>query len=193
MKSKIQEYKKNILVRVHKNLFLSAIVFIFSMNIEAQNTNTQTETKTTISTKKDAKGLHKTVKSEVTKEIQNIELENAKKNTSNIPMKDSPVMVTKTTTITNPDGSTRTVDTDRSAYYESEGNKYKLALDASGYVMTFGDSKPVLLRKTSTNSYIYRSESKTAIGYFDTNGDLIVEVYDDKSDKVTLEKYKAVK
>ena len=43
------------------------------------------------------------------------------------------------------------------------------------------------------NSYIYRTESKTAIGYFDTNGDLIVEVYDDKSDRVTLEKYKAVK
>ncbi len=193
MKSMIQEYKKNNLVRVYKTLFLSAIAFIFSLNIEAQNTNTQTETKTTISTKKDAKGLHKTVKSEVTKEVQNIELENAKKNTTNIPMKDSPVMVTKTTTITNPDGSTRTVDIDRSAFYESEGNKYKLALDASGYVMTFGDSKPVLLRKTSTNSYIYRSESKTAIGYFDTNGDLVVEVYDDKSDKVTLEKYKAVK
>jgi hypothetical protein len=193
MKLKIQEYQKNNLVRVRKTLFLSAIAFIFSTNIEAQNTNTQTETKTTISTKKDAKGLHKTVKSEVTKEVQNIELENAKKNTSNIPMKDSPVMVTKTTTITNPDGNTRTVDIDRSAFYESEGNKYKLALDASGYVMTFGNSKPVLLRKTSTNSYIYRSESKTAIGYFDTNGDLIVEVYDDKSDKVTLEKYKAVK
>jgi hypothetical protein len=176
-----------------KTLILSAIAFLFSMNIEAQNTNTQTETKTTISTKKDLKGLHKTVKKEITQEVQNIELEKAKANTSNIPMKDSPVMVTKTTTITNPDGTTRTVDIDRSAFYESDGNRYKLALDASGYLFTFGNSKPALLRKTSTNSYIFRSENKTAIGYFDTNGDLNVEIYDDKSDKVTLEKFIIVK
>lgn len=193
MNSMNQEYQKNNLPKVVKTLFLTAVVFAFTTNTSAQNTNTQTETKTTISTKKDAKGYHKTVKNEVTKEVQNIELENAKKNTSNIPMKESPVMVTKTTTITNPDGTTRTVDIDRSAFYESDGNKYKLDLDASGYVMTFGNSKPVLLRKTSTNSYIYRSDSKTAIGYFDTNGNLIVEVYDDKSDKVTLEKFVIIK
>lgn len=176
-----------------KTIILGTMAIIFSMNIQAQNVNTKVETTTTTRTKKDQNGTQKTVKSAVTKEVQNIELENAKSNTSNIPMKDSPVMVTKTTTITNPDGSTRTVDIDRSAYYESEGNKYKLALDASGYLMTFGNSKPALLRKTSTNSYIFRSESKTAIGYFDTNGDLNVEVYDDKSDKVTIEKYRVVK
>ena len=169
-----------------KNLILIAVAFLLSINLEAQNVNRKVETTTTTRTKKDQNGTQKTVKNAVTKEVQNIELENAKANTSNIPMKDSPVMVTKTTTITNPDGSTRTVDIDRSAFYESDGNKYKLALDASGYLFTFGDSKPALLRKTSTNSYIFRSENKTAIGYFDTNGDLNVEVYDDKSDKVTI-------
>ncbi len=176
-----------------KNLILIAVAFLLSINLEAQNVNRKVETTTTTRTKKDQNGTQKTVKNAVTKEVQNIELENAKANTSNIPMKDSPVMVTKTTTITNPDGSTRTVDIDRSAFYESDGNKYKLALDASGYLFTFGDSKPALLRKTSTNSYIFRSENKTAIGYFDTNGDLNVEVYDDKSDKVTIEKFKVVK
>lgn len=176
-----------------KSLILTAIAFLFSLNIEAQNVNTKTETITTTSTKKDDNGEHKTVKNEVTKEVQNIELEKERPHTVNIPMKDSPVMVTTTTKITNPDGSTRTVDIDRSSYYESKGNKYKLELDSSGYVLTFGNSKPALLRKTSTNSYIFRSESKTAIGYFDTNGNLIVEIYDDKSDKVTIEKYRAIK
>ncbi|CAM3605307.1 hypothetical protein O8E88_002317 [Flavobacterium psychrophilum] len=176
-----------------KTVFLSVITLLFSMNIEAQNTNTQTETKTTTSTKKDLDGEHKTVKKEVIKKIQKIELGQEKSNTINIPTIDSPVMVTTTTKITNPDGSTRTVDIDRSAYYESKGNVFKLELDASGYIMTFGKSKPALLRKTSTNSYIFRSESKTAIGYFDTNGDLNVEIYDDKSDKVTIEKYSVVK
>ncbi len=193
MKSKIHEHQKNNLLNVSKPLFLFAIAILFTTNIEAQNTNRQTETKTTISTKKDSKGLHKTVKNEVTKEVQNVELEKERPNTVNIPMKDSPVMVTKTTTITNPDGNTRTVDVDRSSYYEMNGNKYKLDLDEYGYVMSFGDSKPALLRKTSSNSYIYRLKDKIAVGYFDSNGNLIIETYDDKSDKVTLEKFKVVK
>ncbi len=172
-----------------KTVILGTMVLLFSMNIQAQNSNSQTETKTTTSTIKDSDGVHKTVKKEVTKEVQQIKLGEEKANTVNIPTVNSPTNVTTTTKITNPDGSTRTVDVDRSAYYESNGNKYKLALDASGYVMTFGDSKPALLRKTSTNSYIFKSEDKVAIGYFDTNGDLIVEVYDDKSDTVTIEKY----
>ena len=169
------------------------MLYLFTISIQAQNTNVKTETTTTTKTKKDVNGTQKTVKSAVSKEVQNVELENARPNTSNIPVKESPVMVTKTTTVTNPDGSTRSVDIDRSAYYESDGKKYKLALDASGYIMTLGNDKPVLLRKTSTNSYIYKSSTKTAIGYFDTNGDLIVEVYDDKSDKVTLEKFIFIK
>ena len=108
-------------------------------------------------------------------------------------MKDSPVAVTSTTQITNPDGTTRTVDVDRSSYYESNGSKYKLALDASGYTMSTGKDKPALLRKTSTNSYIFRNNNKTAIGYFDTNGNLVIETYDDKTDKVSVETYSRLK
>jgi hypothetical protein len=184
---------KNNFMMVSKTVFLTIIILLFSIHIKAQSTNKQTETKTTTSTIKDSNGEHKTVKKEVTNEVQKIELGKEKSNTVNIPTIDSPINVTTTTKVTNPDGSTRTVDIDRSSYYESNGNKYKLALDASGYILTYGTSKPALLRKTSTNSYIFRSESKTAIGYFDTNGDLIVEIYDDKSDKVTVEKYRAIK
>lgn len=161
------------------------------MTVLAQNT--QTETKTTTSTVKDSKGEYTTVKKEVTKEVQKIELGQEKANTINIPTVDSPVVVTTTTKITNPDGSTRTVDTDRSAYYEANGRRYKLDLDASGYVMSYGNSKPALLRKTSTNSYIYRLKNKVAVGYFDTDNNLIIETYDYKTDKVSVEKFMVVK
>jgi hypothetical protein len=174
-----------------KTTLLSVMMLVSSMTILAQNT--QTETKTTTSTVKDSKGEHKTVKNEVTKQVQKIELGEEKSNSSNIPTIDSPVMVTTTTKITNPDGTTRTVDIDRSSYYESNGKKYKLNLDTSGYVMTYGNSKPAFLRKTSTNSYIYRLKNKIAIGYFDTNNNLIIETYDCKSDKVSIEKFVVVK
>ena len=138
-------------------------------------------------------GEKKFDKEENVKEEQKIELNEAQPNTLNIERKDSPVLVTTTTKITNPDGSTRTVDVDRSSFYEYNGNQYEINLDASGYTMTLGNSKPALLRKTSTNSYIYRLKNKISIGYFDTDGNLILESYDEKSDSVIIEKYKVVR
>lgn len=176
-----------------KKLVLGIAVLLFSINSQAQIKDKKTETKTTIITKKDSEGEHTTVKKEIEKEVQNIEMKAESPNTLNIEMKETPVEVTKMTVITNPDGTTRTVHIDRSGLYEYNGNKFKLALDAMGYTLTFGNSKPALLRKTSTNSYIYRSKDKTAIGYFDTSGNLIVEIYNDKSDDVTIEKYTAIK
>ena len=168
-----------------------AILFLFTIQIDAQNTQTETKTKTT--TVKDSEGTHKTVKTQVIKKDQKIELGKESPNTINIPTVNSPITVTTTTKITNPDGTTRTVDIDRSAYYTSNGKIYKLDLDASGYVISHGDLKPALLRKTSTNSYIFKSENKTAIGYFDTEGNLVVEVYNDQSDIVEIEKFTVIK
>ena len=173
-----------------KLVALSAIELLFSIQIEAQNTQTETKTKTT--TVKDSEGVHKTVKKEVITKKQNIELGKESPNSKNIPTVDSPVLVTKTTKITNPDGTTRTVDIDRSSYYESNGKIYKLDLAPSGYVITQGETKAIL-RKTSTNSYIFRSDNKTAIGYFDTEGNLVIEVYNDKLDMVDIEKFIVVK
>jgi hypothetical protein len=170
---------------------ITALVFLFSIQIEAQNTQTEIKTKTT--TVKDSEGVHKTIKTEVIKKNQKIVLGEEKSNTINIPTINSPVTVTTTTKITNPDGTTRTVDIDRSSYYESNGKIYKLDLDASGYIITHGDLKPALLRKTSTNSYIYKSENEIAIGYFDTEGNLIIEFYDNATDIVSIEKFYIIK
>ena len=176
-----------------KNLILAIAVLLFAYSGKAQNKNVQETTKTTVTKVKTSEGEKAFVKNENVKEEQNIELKEAKPNTLNIEMKESPVNVTSSTQITNPDGTTRTVDVDRSSYYLSNGSQYKLALDASGYTMSTGNEKPALLRKTSTNSYIFRSKNKTAIGYFDTSGNLVLETYDDKTDKVSVETYTVVK
>lgn len=190
---KCKEYKKNNFTTLRKTVFLMLLVFLFSIKVVAQNTNSQTETKTTTSTLKDSNGEHKTVKNEVINRTQKIEYGQEQPNSINIPTIDSPISVTRTTTITNPDGSTRTVDIDRSSYYVSDGSIYKLALDASGYILTNGNFEPSLLRKTSTNSYIYKSNNQIAIGYFDLEGNLIIENYDNQSDKVIIKKYGVVK
>ena len=177
-----------------KTTALLLTAFLFSLNGQAQNQNVTNVTKTTVTTVKDSDGEKQIVKKQDVQEVQSIELQNADSKELNKDLKQTPVQVTSTTQITNPDGSTRTVDMDRSSYYEANGQKYQVQLDASGYTITSPQSKkPALLRKTSTNSYIYRTKDQTAIGYFDTNGNLVLETYDDKSDRVSIQTFTKVK
>ena len=174
-----------------KTSLLSIALVFAAFGMQAQNTNVTETSKTTVRTVKDSDGERKQVKQQNTAEVQNIELKDADGKSLNKEMKETPVQVTSVTQITNPDGTTRTVDIDRSAVYTStSGKQYKVTLDAMGYSVTSDElKKPALLRKTSTNSYIYRTKDKTSIGYFDTDGNIILETYDDSSDKVTVEKF----
>ena len=178
-----------------KTSLIMIAALIFSLNGQSQNKNVLNTTKTTTTTVKDGAGKDKKyVKNENVIETQNIELKDKKPNTSNIEVKESPVLVTSTTNVTNPDGSTRTTAVDRSGYYIFDNKKYKINLDAQGYsFVSYGSSKPYLLRKTSTNSYIYVNEGRMAISYFDTDGNLIIETYNDKTDAVEANKYELVK
>ncbi len=174
-----------------KILFLYLQIFLFSFISVGQNTQTETKTKTV--TIEDSEGIHKTVKTEVVKKDQKIELGKETTKSINIPTIDSPILVTITTKIINPDGTTRTVQLDRSGYYENKGRIYVLALDASGYILTHGEMKSALLRKTSINSYIYNMGSKMAVAYFDSNENLVVEFYDELSNQIIIEKYNHIK
>lgn len=173
-----------------KTINLGLLLLLFFINTQAQNQNVKSEVKTTITTIKDSEGEKTLVKKQDIQEVQNIELKDADSNILNKEMKETPVQVTSLTKVTNPDGTTRTVDIDRSSYYLSNNKKYKVNLDASGYkIISVDNGSSAILRKTSTNSYIYRAKGKTSIGYFDTEGNLILETYEDKSDRVTIQKY----
>jgi hypothetical protein len=176
-----------------KTIIIGMIAFLFSLNSQAQNKNVKETTKTTVTTVSNSDGDKKFIKKENVREVQKVELKQESPNTLNIEMKESPIVATSVTKVTNPDGTTRTVDTDRSSYYLSNGTKYRLVSDKSGYTMSYGDKKPALLRRTSTNSYVYRAKNKTSIGYFDTKGNLVLETYDDKTDKIVSETYVIVK
>lgn len=174
---------------------LFGILFICATGtINSQNTNVKDETKTTTTTVVDSKGEKTYVKKENTREVQNIELKEQEPKNINMDLKDSAVMVSSKTTVTNPDGSTRTVDTDRSSYYTFNGKKYNVALDSKGYRILSEDSKEeAFLRKTTTNSFIYRNKKETAIGYFDVDGNLILETYNPKTDTISFQKYVVIK
>ncbi|MEZ0004905.1 hypothetical protein ABH942_000248 [Flavobacterium sp. 28YEA47A] len=173
-----------------KTILLSSITLLAALSLQAQNKNVSDVSKTTVTTVKDSDGEKTYLKTQEVKEVQNLEFQNADSKALNKNLKETPVEVISKTQVINPDGSTRTVDIDRSSYYTSNGKTYQLSLDPAGYIITTQDNKRLgILRATSTNSYIYRGKNQTSIGYFDTHGNLVVETYNDKSDKVTIETY----
>jgi glucan-binding YG repeat protein len=155
-----------------------------------QNKNVKEETKTTTTTIKDSKGESKIVKTEEIKEVQEIEFENANSKKLNKDMKPTPVIVTTTNEV-KVDGETKYIDVDHSSYYDLDGTKYEIKSDNKGYILLNRNKKTAngILRKTSNNNYLFRSKNKVSVGYFDENGNLVLETYDPKTDSMIKEKY----
>jgi hypothetical protein len=172
-----------------KKIALGLTALLFTLSIQAQNKNVKTEVKTKVTTIKDSQGEKKLVKTEETKEVQAIELKDASSKVLNKDVKETPTQVTKMTKMTD-DGVTTMVDVDRSAYYELDGVKYQVATDNKGYTLLNpkGEQRAIL-RKTSNNNYIYKSKDLMAYGYFDADGNLVLENYDEATDTVTITTY----
>ncbi|HEY4616664.1 MAG TPA: hypothetical protein VIH09_00530 [Flavobacterium sp.] len=172
-----------------KIIVLGMAAFLFSINIQAQNKNVKTEVKTNITTIKDSQGEKKLVETKEVEEVQNLQLNDANSNVLNKDIKESPVEVTATTKIT-ADGVTKVIDVDRSAYYELDGTKYQVSTDKKGYSVFMPDGKKsAVLRKTSNNNYIYRAGNKTSFGHFNSDGNMILESYDEATDTITVTTY----
>lgn len=169
------------------------VAFLFSINSQAQIKNVKSEVKTTVTTVKNSDGQQKSIKTQEVKEVQKIELKNAESNALNKEIKATPVEVTAITSVTT-NGVTNIVDVDRSAYYDFNGVKYQVKLAETGYNLYLpNEEKAAVLRKTSNNNFIYSSNSKTSYGYFDGNGNLVLESYDAKTDTITIETFNIIK
>lgn len=167
--------------------------FLFALNIQAQNKNVKSEVKTTVTTIKDSDGKKEIIKTQDVKEVQNIELKDADSNVLNKEVKETPVAVTATTAVS-ANGMTKVIDVDRSSYYVLNGKKYQVSNDKGGYKMVYPDGKnTAILRRTSNNNYIYKTKTNTSFGYFDADGNLVLETYDEKTDKITITTYTNVK
>lgn len=174
-----------------KKLILTATALVFGITTQAQTQQqVQKESTTTVTTVKDSDGEKKLVKTQTEQQVQNLEFQNPDSKALNKDLAATPTQVTATTTITAPDGSTRTVDVDRSAYYTSGGSKYQIKIDNVGYTVVNDGKTYARLRNVGPNNYIYTSsKGKTAYAHFDGGGNLVISTYDSKTDKITTETY----
>lgn len=180
-----------------RTTFLTVAVVLFSLNSFAQEQkNIQKEERTVVRTIKDSDGEQKIVKREVIKEVQPVQVDMSAGDNHpiNIPMAtDTPVQVTKTTSVS-VDGTTKSVDVNKSAYYVSNGVTYKIDATQQGFTIAEPKKKnTAILRKTSNNNYIYVNKNRVSLAYFDADGNLILETYNQKTDSVVREKYDVVK
>lgn len=91
----------------------------FSITLSAQNKNVQKETKTTTVTVDNGTREQKVVKTESVEAQQEIKLKNAKSKKLNKEVKETPVLVKSSTTISGDGIPTQEID--RSSYYEMNG------------------------------------------------------------------------
>ncbi|WP_159799081.1 hypothetical protein [Flavobacterium sp. MK4S-17] len=171
-----------------KNIALT-LMLALGLSLNAQvNKNVTKETKTTTVTVNNGQEKKKLVKQESTDAVQDIELKDAESKKLNKDIKETPVAVTKSTTISGDGIPTQQLGS--TTYYTMDGQDYVFITDRMGYrIATEKDKKYGVLRKTSNDNYIYKTKDKTSIGYFKDNGDFVVETYNDNTDGVTVETY----
>jgi ABC-type Fe3+-hydroxamate transport system substrate-binding protein len=176
-----------------KKAILTIAALFTTICITAQNTDVKTEVKTTTKTVKDSKGEKKTVKTEEVNEVQKIEFKDPNSNTKEKEVLDTPADVTTKIKVT-VDGVTREITKDYSGYYMYNGVKSKLILDKVGYSFIDPETKKRIatLRETSNGGFIVTGK-KVSMGYFDQNGNLIIQSHDPKTDTVITEKAEIIK
>jgi hypothetical protein len=159
-----------------------AVLMALGLTANAQDKNKTEEIKTTTVTVNDGAGKPKKVtKTETVSSNQNIELKDANSNKLNKEATYTTQNVNKSVTIEG-DG----VPT----YYSLNGERYIFVTDKTGYkVASPNNINYAVVRKTANGQYIYKTKDSTSIGYFNNNGDFVVETYDDKSDTVTVQTF----
>jgi len=170
-----------------KNIAIFTMLALgFSLNAQV-NQNVTKESKTTKVTVTDGKTPKTLTKTETRNAQQNIELKDADSKKLNKDVQPTPVQVNSTTTVSG-DGVPTQIN--QTSFYTMNGERYQFVTDANGYkIASPGNVNYGVLRKTSNNNYIYTTGTRTSTGYFDANGNFVVETYDKGTDGVTVETY----
>lgn len=163
-----------------RKLMIIFALAAFTTGFAQDNKNTKKETMVTKKTSKNDKGVDVSSKSETKTEKQTLSLEKADANKTNQNVIMSP----------------SEVDTDVS--YGYEGNRFKFInqKDENGYrMMTVKDNATqeeyaIIKPSTQNGYYILSQDGTSSFGYFNEDGNFVVERYDAKQDAVVSDVYK---
>lgn len=163
-----------------KKVLIIFALAAFTTGFAQENKNTKQETTVTKKSVKSDKGVDVSTKAVTKTEKQILSLEdvNANKTNQNVVMKPAEV------------------DTDVSYGYDGNRFKFISQKDENGYrLMTVRDNATqeeyAIIKPTSQNGYYILSKDGTSsFGYFNADGNFVVERYDAKQDAVVSDVYK---
>lgn len=147
-----------------------------------------TTTKTTVN-KNGEKVSENTVKV-TTKKEQEIKTVQRKGNTTNGDKVDTPIKVTKTIQIDS-DSDPFYDATNKTVYYNYNNDRFAFTSDSNGFLIASpNDPSYAEARKSASNHfYLMTIQGQPGVGYFDSNGNFIVEYYDKENDAMVMESY----
>lgn len=163
-----------------KKIFVIIALAAATAGFAQENTNTKKETITTKTAVKDSKGVEVSSKSVSRSEKQVIGLEDSDKNKVNQDIAMNPVKV----------------DTDVTYGYQGNRFQFLSQKDTEGYrLMTIKDNATneeyAVIKPTSQNGYyIYSKNGKSSFGYFNQEGNFVVESYNPQTDAIESQTFK---
>ncbi|MBT8266930.1 MAG: hypothetical protein KJO41_08095 [Bacteroidia bacterium] len=180
-----------------KNIFISAALLIFTAGFAQENpVDSMEETKVkTMTVEKDGETIETKVKV-VTKKEQEVMTNPAQDHLRDADRYLPPTKVTKTIMVDN-DNDPFYDNKTKLKYYTFKNVKYAFRADETGFMVTnFDGDKEVIfgkaVRSSLNNYYIVTLDDFAGVGYFDDNGNLIIEYYDSELDVLVSERFDAV-
>lgn len=128
-----------------------------------------------------------------TKEVQDVRLSESDKNKVNQDRVDAPVQVTETVKITSNSPFT---ESKQQINYTLDGKKSVFTMINDGFVISDpSNSEKTMKAKQSKDNhqFVIEKDGETGIGYFDDNGNFIVQQFDEKTNKLESKTYKLMK
>jgi len=174
--------------------FAITILLAVGLSATAQvNQNVTKESTTTTVTVNDGTGTpKKLVKTKNTEATSELELKDANSKKLNKEAYETAPQVTSSTSVVRDEGFNARIG--QISNYQMGGADYTFVTDKGGYRITTADNKEYgKIRKTSNGQYIFRTSNATSVGYFTSQGDFVVETYDDKADGVTVQTFSKVR
>lgn len=176
-----------------KNLILIALSFmlttVYAQEKKPVDKMEETKTTKTVINKNGEKVSESTVKVTTRKE-QEIKTKQRPGNTPDGDKVETPIKVTKTIQIDRDSDPFYDV-TDKIVYFNNDDKRFAFESDKVGFKMNSSDNTPygTARKSASKHFYLMTIQGHPGVGYFDKNGNFVVEYYNKDKDMVIMESY----
>tara|TARA_R100001369_G_scaffold51222_1_gene78043 strand:- start:394 stop:924 length:531 start_codon:yes stop_codon:yes gene_type:complete len=160
-----------------KKILIVFALAAFTTAFAQENKNEKTETTTTKTYVKDSKGVDVDTKEVTTKEDQVIALNNTSADKTNFSTKMLPSEVKTDVNFKN---------NERKFSFEAQDKGYRMMAIKDDTSNEFATIRP----SSQKGYYIYSQDGDNSFGYFNQNGNFVVERYDPNTDSIVTTVYK---